>query len=37
MDVFVRIYGRLVLWGTWTIEQVPEAYRAAVESWVAQQ
>lgn len=36
-DVFVRIYGRLVLWGTWQLSQVPQAYREAVQAWVAAQ
>ncbi len=36
-DVFVRIYGRLVLWGIWDISRVPEAHREAVQAWVAAQ
>ncbi len=32
--VFVPIYARLVQWGRWTMEQVPQAYRAAVTTWV---
>ena len=30
----VRLYGRLILWGEDTIEDVPEQFREEVEEWV---
>lgn len=33
-DCMVRLYGRLVMWGTTDIEDVPENLREEVEEWV---
>lgn len=33
-ECLVRMYGRLVMWGTEDIEDVPENFRDEVEAWV---
>lgn len=35
-DLLVRMYGRLIIWGRRTIEQVPEQYRDDVKKWIAE-
>lgn len=32
----VRIYGRLIIWGADTIDDVPESFREDVLKWVAE-
>lgn len=36
-DTYVRFYGRLVLAGRMSIDDVPEEYRKDVEAWIATQ
>ena len=35
-ECMVRIYGRLVIWGTYTMDDVPENLREEGEAWVAE-
>ena len=35
-DLMVRIFGRLVINGRKTIDEVPEPYRADVSEWIAE-
>ena len=33
-DCMVRLYGRLVMWGTYTMDDVPENLQPEVKAWV---
>ena len=34
---YIKLFGDLVLAGRWTMEKVPEAYKAAVQKYIDEQ